>query len=84
MGLSEVRAPRHPEPAELERRATRLLESYDGKMGGGGHLVLREDAVAFFKERLKRAKYGCVSDPDWGSYVLSGGNTRFAERAVYR
>ena len=59
-----------PEPAELERRMARLLEAYESKMDGNGNLVLRE-AVACLKEQLKRARNGCVSDPDWGPYVLS-------------
>ena len=60
-----------PETAGLERRATRLLDAYEPKMGGDGHLVLTEEAVACFKEQLNRARNGCVIDPDWGSYVRS-------------
>ena len=64
-----------PEPAELERRMTRLLDAYESKTDGNGHLVLHEEAVACFKEQLKHARNGCVSDPVWGSYIRSGEHT---------
>ena len=72
-----------PEPAELERRMARLLQAYEDKVDGNGHLVLREEAVACFREQLKHARNGRVSDPDWGRTCFPA-NTRFAEMAAYR